>query len=296
MKLKTITKQLMCCAWLAASVLSAHAADRLLIVGDAVWGGYSIDNSVAMQPEEGSADVFRTTVYLRGAAGFKFLTTTDWGNLEYRAGSTGVTLAEGEAVRLVSSDEDGSDNKFRVGESANYEVVCDLAQQTVTVAKAAFQTAPIDHPTLWMVGDATPGGWSIGDGTALVSDADNPLRLAARVSLKPGEFKFAVNNQTGYGQTFYVRDAVDETKAVFGGDDNKWRVDEEATYDVAIDLATLAVTISKLTPSAIAAAPSATADAPAEYFDLRGVRLPAQPQSGLCVKRQGGRTVKMVVR
>ena len=39
MKVKTFTQRFLGCILLAASALTANAADRLLIVGDGVWGG-----------------------------------------------------------------------------------------------------------------------------------------------------------------------------------------------------------------------------------------------------------------
>lgn len=86
-----------CSLVLAATVLTANAADRLLIVGEAVWGGWSIDNSIVMFNSTENPDVFKATVNLNANGTFKFLTTTEWGNLEYRAGDNDVTLS---GVRL----------------------------------------------------------------------------------------------------------------------------------------------------------------------------------------------------
>lgn len=68
----TITKSLMCCIMFVASVLTSFAADKLLIVGDGVRGGWSIDNSVVMLTE--GNDVWKATVQLNANGGFKFLT------------------------------------------------------------------------------------------------------------------------------------------------------------------------------------------------------------------------------
>lgn len=246
MKIKMFTKRIYCCALFVASVLMAQAADRLLIVGNAVWGGYSIDNSIVMLNSADAPDVFSATVYLKGAEEFKFLTTTDWGGLEYRAGETNVTLASGEESRLVSTEETDKDNKFMVTSSANYLIVCDLQKKTITATKASYQDSPINHTGLWLVGSATPGGWTIGDGHAMTQDPDNPLRFTTTVSLVPGEFKIAVNNQTGFGQTFYLRDVADEGKMVFGGDDNKWKITDPGTYRVSVDVLAMTITVERV--------------------------------------------------
>ena len=96
-------RKMFCSLALAATVLTANAADRLLIVGEAVWGGWVIDNSIVMLNSTDNPDVFKATVNLNANGTFKFLTTTDWGNLEYRAGDNDVTLNEGVASAIVST-------------------------------------------------------------------------------------------------------------------------------------------------------------------------------------------------
>ena len=89
---KNFFRNLLCSMALVATVLTANAADRLLIVGEAVWGGWSIDNSIVMFNTTENPDQFKATVNLNQNGTFKFLTTTDWGGLEYRAGDSMVML------------------------------------------------------------------------------------------------------------------------------------------------------------------------------------------------------------
>ena len=106
MGLKTFTKSILCCALFVVGALSAKAADRLVIVGDATWGGWNLGQSTVMQKSDENADVFKATVHLEANKEFKFLTELDWGKLEYRAGASSVTLQSGVAASLVSSEED----------------------------------------------------------------------------------------------------------------------------------------------------------------------------------------------
>ena len=204
--------------------MSAKAADRLVIVGDATWGGWNLGQSTVMQKSDENADVFKATVHLDANKEFKFLTELDWGKLEYRAGESPVTLQSGVAAKLVSSDEKPVDNKFFVSESANYDIVCNLAEKPVVVTKAAYQATALKHTALWMIGSATKGGWSIGEGTIMKQDAENPAKYSARTELKPGEVKFGTNVYAGFDQMFYLRDLSNGGKIVFGGDDNKWDI------------------------------------------------------------------------
>ena len=294
MGLKTFTKSILCCTLFVVGALSAKAADRLVIVGDATWGGWTLSQSTVMQKSDENADVFKATVHLDANKEFKFLTELDWGKLEYRAGESPVTLQSGVAAALVSSDENSVDNKFFVSESANYDIVCNLAEKTVVVTKAAYQDTALKHTALWMIGSATKGGWSIGEGTIMRQDAANLTKYSARTELKPGEVKFGTNVYAGFDQMFYLRDLSNDGKIVFGGDDNKWDITEEGTYDVTVDVAAMTVSFTKVDPTAISAIETAN-NAPATYYTLNGVKV-EKPVSGVYVKRQGGRTVKVVMK
>ena len=289
-------RKMFCAMALAATVLTANAADRLLIVGEAVWGGWSIDNSIVMFNSTENPDVFKATVNLNANKTFKFLTTTDWGNLEYRAGDNDVTLAEGVASALVSTEENSNDKQFKVSETANYDIVCDLVAKTIVVKKAAYQTNPLNHTALWLVGSATLGGWSISEGTMLSPLADNPTVFTATADLVVGEMKVAVNNQTGYGQTFYLRDTTDDTKMVFGGDDNKWYITKAGKYDVTVDVVNMTISITETSSTGISSAECASGVTTALY-DLGGNRLSSRTlRPGCYIQKKGSYTRKVMVK
>ena len=295
MGLKTFTKSILCCALFVVGALSAKAADRLVIVGDATWGGWNLGQSTVMQKSDENADVFKATVHLDANKEFKFLTELGWGNLEYRAGASSVTLQSGVEAPLFSSEDEPTDGKFFVSESANYDIVCNLATKRVVVTKAAYQTTALKHTALWMIGSATKGGWSIGEGTIMKADATNPAKFSARTELKAGELKFGTNVYAGFDQMFYLRDLSDEGKIVFGGADNKWNITEEATYDVTVDVAAMTVSFTKVDPTAISTVVETANNTPAVYYTLSGVKV-EKPVAGVYVKRQGGKSVKVVVK
>ena len=291
---KNFLRKMFCSLVLAATVLTANAADRLLIVGEAVWGGWSIDNSIVMFNSTENPDVFKATVNLNANGTFKFLTTSDWGNLEYRAGDNDVTLAEGVASPLVSTEENSNDKQFKVSETANYDIVCDLTAKTIAVKKANYQTNPLKHTALWMVGSATPGGWSIGDGVMLSPDADNPTVFKATVNLVEGEMKIAVNNQTGFGQTFYLRDTTDETKMVFGGDDNKWNITKAGTYEVTVDVVNMTISITETNSTGISSAESAS-NVTTALYDLGGNSVSSKNLRPSCYIQKSGSKIKKII-
>ena len=296
MKTKTFTQRLLGCMLLTASTLTVQAAERLLIVGDGVWGGWSIDNSIVMMNDAAQPDVFTATVNLKANSDFKFLTETWWGALEYRAGDSNVTLSDGVASALVSSDENGNDNKFVVSETANYTIVCNLAAKTVIVNKAAYQDAEIKHTALWLVGSATTGQWDLGKATMIRPSDDNPMVFRGTVELLEGEMKIAVNNQTGFGQTFYLRDTTDDTKMVFGGDDNKWNITKAGKYDVTVDVVNMTISITDTSSNGISSAESASNVSTALY-DLGGNRVSSGIlRPGCYIQKYGSKTKKIIVK
>ena len=289
-------RKMFCSLALVATVLTANAADRLLIVGEAVWGGWSIDNSIVMFNSTENPDVFKATVNLKANGTFKFLTTTDWGNLEYRAGDNDVTLAEGVASALVSTEENSNDKQFKVSETANYDIVCDLTAKTIVVKKANYQTNPLKHTALWIVGSATPGGWSIGEGTMLSPDAVNPTVFKTTVDLVEGELKVAVNKHTGWGQTFYLRDTTDDTKMVFGGYDNKWNITKAGKYDVTVDVVNMTISITETSSTGISSAESAS-NVTTALYDLGGNRVSSKNlRPGCYIQKSGSKIKKIIVK
>lgn len=296
MKVKTFTQRFLGCILLAASALTANAADRLLIVGDGVWGGWSIDNSIFMLKTTDAPDVFKATVNLKANSDFKFLTETWWGALEYRAGDTGVTLTEGVATPLVTSDENSNDNKFQVSETANYNIVCDLAAKTITVTKAEYQDNPLKHTALWLIGSATPGNWNLADGTMLTPTIGNPTVFVGTVDLVEGEMKIAVNSQTGFGQTFYQRDATNDAKMVFGGDDNKWNITQAGKYDVTVDVVNMTISIIEAGSGSVSSIES-EANAETVVYDLRGNKVSGRTLCpGVYIEKYGSKTRKIMVK
>lgn len=296
MKTKTFTQRLLGCMLLTASTLTVQAAERLLIVGDGVWGGWSIDNSIVMMNDAAQPDVFTATVNLKANSDFKFLTETWWGALEYRAGDSNVTLSDGVASALVSSDENGNDNKFVVSETANYTIVCNLAAKTVIVNKAAYQDAEIKHTALWLVGSATTGQWDLGKATMIRPSDDNPMVFRGTVELLEGEMKIAVNNQTGFGQTFYLRDTTDDTKMVFGGDDNKWNITKAGKYDVTVDVVNMTISITETSSTGISSAESAS-NVTTALYDLGGNRVSSKNlRPGCYIQKSGSKIKKIIVK
>lgn len=223
-----------------------------MVVGDATWGGWNPENASVMVAEPGLPDVFSYTGHLEADKEFKFITKNGWDGDEYRnANATDPYIYGKGRIRLG-----GSDDKFKVKESANYTIHCNLADMTVSVEKAAFQQAPISHNMLYLVGDATPGNWTLANATPLTQDHSNPFRFTGYAHLTAsGSFKIAVNNHASWGQKFYFRDATDSRKVSEDATgDRQWTVPADDDYTVTVDLEDM--TISMVSSTGISAIPA----------------------------------------
>lgn len=220
-------------AWLAVATM--QAADRLLVVGDATWGGWSLDRTSVMIRDNAESDIFRYTGWLEADKEFKFLAQAQWDREEYRNASDDAF----DISRLAYSNN-GSvpDYKFKVSESANYDVTCDLGSMTISVVKSACQHKPILHNILYLVGSATPGGWNLWQALPLAQDSSDPFRFSGKVELQPGTFKIATNCYADYNeQKFFFRDSADSGRVSEDGtDDRQWTVDTPGSYIVTVDL------------------------------------------------------------
>lgn len=105
---------------------------------------------------------------------------------------------------------------------------------------------PIKTSTLYLVGDATPNGWSIDSPTPLTAGEEDPLVFTWEGPLNPGEMKLCLT--TGSWDAPFIRPAhagetlgrsgIAETAfAMHAGDpDDKWKVTEAGIYSLRFDL------------------------------------------------------------
>ena len=105
---------------------------------------------------------------------------------------------------------------------------------------------PIKTSTLYMVGDATPNGWSIDAPTALTPSEEDPLIFTYEGVLNPGEMKLCLT--PGSWDAPFIRPAEAglevtnagrpaETFVMHAGDpDLKWRIVDKGIYKLIFNL------------------------------------------------------------
>ena len=145
-----------------------------------------------------------------------------------------VELYEQNAVRLVMEREQ------------SYTVRVNVKKGTLDL---------IYHPqyeNIYMVGDATPNGWTIEDATPLVW-TENTGEFVYEGPLKTGELKFAAG-EASWDVPFYMSTTAGQedltvTSVMFvppGGPDNKWKITEAGNYRITLDIDKLKIKFEKL--------------------------------------------------
>ena len=294
--MKNFTKSITSALVMFAVAFNASAVSHLKIIGEATPGGWEIVDGILMPPNPQNENVFSCVAYLQADKEFKFTAGRNWDNpnLEYRNLSN-------DPYDVTKLQQGGTDQKFKVAESANYRVVCDLNDMTISVTKADYQDNPIRFNALYMVGNATPGDWSILKGTPMVwgGEAD-PFKFTWTGDLLTGEFKYDTNiyNDGWDGPWLFAgldeAGNIDYSKIVADGTgDRKWQITEPGKYDINIDLLKGSISIKKAEDDGVEDGLIDENVATPIYYNLMGVPV-QNPTNGVFIKKAGKKVSKIV--
>ena len=108
-------------------------------------------------------------------------------------------------------------------------------------------TLTIYREKLYMVGNATPIGWTITNSIQLNEDATDGCIFSYTGPMVAGEFKFPVNRNSDWGQDMYMRtDDVHMYRHIGGqADDKKWTITTAGNYVITANIETLTLSFVK---------------------------------------------------
>lgn len=289
--MKNIIKYALCAAFAAGS-FNANASltdGRLYIIGEALSYGYSLDAAQALLATSENPEVFTGTIYLKGNESFKFMENAEWGGTEY--GATTSEPASGQIV-LASGKDDSGYNKITVADAGNYYMVIDTKNLTATIEKSAYQAAPIEYCSLFLVGGNTPGGWSVDNGTPLYQSVETPYVYSNKKVYLTSDGSFKIARTIKGGGTFdaqywFFRDANNSGKiSADNTNDLQWVVAESGNYDVNVNTSDDSISVNKTVEgtSGISTIITDTSnDGNTVYYNLQGVKV-ENPTSGIYIK------------
>ncbi len=142
----------------------------------------------------------------------------------------------------------GADNKWKMQEDQcgkAYKLTFDVTEGAESFSMTEF----IPYTELWMIGDATAAGWSLGDAVPLKLSADDPYIFTWTGTLKAGELKFTCDKQDDWmgawfmpaqdgaapaGELEYIT-FVDKRIEGNGDVDRKWKIPTAGSYTITLD-------------------------------------------------------------
>lgn len=156
------------------------------------------------------------------------------------------------------------DDKWLVEDAGKYKLTFDLENQTL---KAEFlgEEEPGDNPgagepietnTLYMIGDATPNGWSMDNASEFTQDTDNKYIFTWTGNLGTGNMKACLVKDGTFSCPFLRPSTANVEISSAGvaasdfvfttGPDDQWSVTEAGTYKITFDLEHRTITAEKL--------------------------------------------------
>ncbi|MDR1718648.1 MAG: SusF/SusE family outer membrane protein [Dysgonamonadaceae bacterium] len=127
------------------------------------------------------------------------------------------------------------------------ENASDQASEALTITARSYK--PVSS-TLYLIGDATPGGWSLDNATQLNPVSNSPGSFVISVDLRPGNFKFVTTRNDFLPS--YNRDATAaEPKLIYRDGDNQpdeqFGIEKAGRYRIAVNLLDLTINIEEQT-------------------------------------------------
>ena len=296
-------------AALSAATATADDKGRLFIIGSATPGGWELDLAQALISSEDAPAVHTGIIYLQAGEGdaFKFMTDHEWGSTEYGLPADVASTVVSGDIDLASGTLDNGYAQMSVAAAGNYVITVDTGSLKGSVTRAEYQDTEIKYCSLFLIGNATAGGWTVEDGTPLRQVADAPYRYEAVVALKatdngdPASFKIgtALRGAGSWDAKYYLfRDADDAGKvSTDGTDDRQWSVTEDGDYTVSVNTLTNEISIVKYNgdDTAIDGVEAEADEMPAEaYYDLQGRRV-LSPAHGIYLEVRGADVRKVVL-
>jgi hypothetical protein len=175
---------------------------------------------------------------------FKIGTAANSWDAEFFRPETNGAGLEGTNVVKWAGDPD---NKWDIPAGV-YKITLDTRSMKIEIKEFT------PYPMIYLVGDASPNAWDIGNATAMTAGSD-PYQFTWTGTLTTGELKFTCDKQSDWNGDWFIAPEPDmsptgqEQQMLFNspgaGVDYKWKITEAGTYAVVLDQLRETVIIQK---------------------------------------------------
>ena len=232
----------------------------LFMVGDATPNGWNIDNPTPLEASADDALVFSWEGSLYKGEIKLCLTTGSWDApfIRPEVGGTEISKTDITDQKFIMHSGD-PDNKWRVAYAGKYRLTFNLRNWTMSTQFLGENDAPvveaIESDVLYMLGDATPNGWSMDNATQFTKSATDPYVFTWEGELVQGDMKACIVKDGSFSCPF-LRPAADNVDITSEGvsspdfvfttsPDDKWHVKEAGRYLITFNLKEWTITVNK---------------------------------------------------
>lgn len=225
-------------------------APELYLIGGATPGGWEIMNATEMSYNEADKTFEWNGNLNSGELRFICQRKSDG----WWPGYVKDPVNEGKAKYFDAQPADGEDIKFTISEAGKYYVSLNTETLEVVIRKQDDVTAQYDN--VWMIGDATPKGWSWDNMVKMNQSEQNGNIFTWTGHLNAGEIKFSLDGPTANAFSGYFVYATKKDASIFNdtdidirnsGEDYKWKLSEQeaGTYTITINFNTNKISFEK---------------------------------------------------
>lgn len=234
---------------ISVSAMSGPKYSKIYFVGS-----FTNWSFVPMRKDPVNSFIFRYGAVLNwnGGGEFKFATLDgSWDNMYH------PTVANAPYTSSAVMQNDAGDNKWLIPQAEcgkAYKMALNITEGAEKLTMSVFN--PFE--TLYLVGDATPNGWSIDNATPMTK-VDN-YNFTWTGTLNKGEMKITCDKQGDWGGAWFMSATNDEAPTgseqimtfvdkkndpSLGDVDRKWKITEAGTYTITGNQLTETITIKK---------------------------------------------------
>lgn len=294
-----------------SSIAMAENPAELYMIGGATQGGWSWNDVTVMNPVEGETGVYSYTGALK-ASDFKIYPERDdrWsGKRAYHPETENCEISKTGVAsdKMVLTND--QDYKWLVKDAGVYTITVNIDAMTISATYVGESEQP---KTLYLIGDVC--GWNINNPTRCESEGDNVFVYTGELQagwifqamrekgswtadfIVPREATPLENPNGSVKATVNIPEAGLENNACQSSSDHTkaWLVEKTGTYTLKFDLNSMTLNVS---PTGSTGTVELVVDenAPAEYYNLQGVRV-YDPAGGLYLVRKGGKVSKVMIK
>ena len=209
-------------------------AQELYLVGDATPNGWDAQRAQYMRQDAEDQSLFTYEGVLNRGEFKLLLKPGEWLPCYVRNAE--------DSTKMVyrATEEDYPDCKWWISKKSNYRIEAHMDNLTMTVIDLGGDFEEPIFYELYMIGDATPGGWSWDRVTALVQDDEDINHFSYSGPLFAGEIKFPTEIVHDWSGQFLLAPApncapaAEGTYVVGNSPDNKWVIPTAGEWKIDI--------------------------------------------------------------